>query len=135
MEEDVEETMTTILVADDEPSLRLLVSGTLRSSDYTLVEAADGDEAWHLLQESHPAVALLDVQMPGKTGLDLTKAIKSDVELSSTYVVLLTSKAQAADVSAGLKAGAERYLTKPFSPRVLREVVQAALKSRQDGQL
>ena len=125
--------LTTILVADDEPSLRLLVTGTLRSNDYTLVEAADGDEAWSLLQESHPAVALLDVQMPGKTGLDLTRAIKSDAELSGTYVVLLTSKAQAADVSAGMAAGAERYLTKPFSPRALREIVQDALKSREEG--
>lgn len=122
--------MTTVLIADDEQSLRLLVSATIMSDEYDVVEAADGDEAWALMQQHQPSVALLDVQMPGKTGLDLTRAIRSDPRFARTFVVLLTSKAQQTDVQAGLEAGADRYLTKPFSPLELLTVVEQALTKR-----
>jgi CheY-like chemotaxis protein len=115
------------LIADDEPSLRLLVSATIVSDEYDVVEAVDGDEAWDLLRQHRPTVALLDVQMPGRTGLDLTHAIRGDPELARTFVVLLTSKAQQADIQAGLAAGADRYLTKPFSPLELLTVVEQAV--------
>jgi CheY-like chemotaxis protein len=120
-------THKTVLVADDERSLRLLVNATIASDQYAVIEAADGDEAWRLLLEYRPAVALLDVQMPGRTGLDITRAIRSQPQLSDTHIVLLTSKAQDADVKAGLAAGADRYLTKPFSPLELLTVVEEAL--------
>jgi CheY-like chemotaxis protein len=120
-------THRTVLIADDERSLRLLVNATISSDQYSVVEAADGDEAWRLLLERKPAVALLDVQMPGRSGLEIAKAIRSEPELSGTHVVLLTSKAQDADIRAGLEAGADRYLTKPFSPLELLSVVEQAL--------
>jgi two-component system alkaline phosphatase synthesis response regulator PhoP/two-component system response regulator VicR len=116
-----------VLIADDERSLRLLVNATISSDQYAVIEAADGDEAWRLLLECKPAVALLDVQMPGRSGLDIPRAIRSDPELSGTHVVLLTSKALDADIQAGLAAGADRYLTKPFSPLELLTVVEEAL--------
>ena len=119
--------MKTVLIADDEASLRLLVSATLASDQYAIVEAADGDEAWALIQQHHPTVALLDVQMPGRTGLELAQAIKGEPTLASTQVILLTSKAQQADIAAGLAAGADLYLTKPFSPLELMTVVEQAL--------
>ena len=119
--------MKTVLIADDEPSLRLLVRVTVGSDEYGLLEAADGDEAWALVRQHRPAVALLDVQMPGRTGLELARAIKADPELAGTRVILLTSKAQAADIAAGLAAGADRYLTKPFSPLELLATVEQAL--------
>ena len=119
--------MTTVLIADDEPSLRLLVSATIASDEYDVVEAMDGDEAWSLIRRHRPNVALLDVQMPGRTGLDLTRAIRKDPELAAMRVILLTSKAQHADVEAGLEAGADRYLTKPFSPLELLRVVEQAV--------
>ena len=119
--------MKRLLIADDQPSLRLLVSATLASDDYEIVEAADGDEAWALLREQQTDLALLDVQMPGKTGLELTRAIKADEALARTVVILLSSKAQAADVEAGLEAGADLYLTKPFSPIELLGTVDRAL--------
>ena len=108
--------MRTVVIADDEPSLRLLVSATIASEGFDVLEASDGDEAWQLLRQHHPDVALLDVQMPGMTGLELTRAIKASSELSSTQVVLLSAKALEADIQEGLNAGADRYLTKPFSP-------------------
>ncbi len=121
--------MTTVLIADDEPSLRLLVSATIASDEYEVVEAVDGDEAWGLIRLHRPNVVLLDVQMPGRTGLDLTRAIRDDPDLASTSVILLTSKAQQADIEAGLAAGADRYLTKPFSPLELLRVVEQAVGS------
>lgn len=120
--------MVTVLIADDEAPLRLLVAATIESNEYAVVEAADGDEAWALLQQHRPAVALLDVSMPGRTGLELARAIKADPELAATRIVLLTAKAQPADVAAGLAAGADLYLTKPFSPLELIAVVEKALK-------
>jgi two-component system phosphate regulon response regulator PhoB len=121
--------MKTVLIADDEPSLRLLVNATIMSDEYDVVEAVDGDEAWRLIRECKPSVALLDVQMPGLTGLDLAQAIRRDPDLSGMFVVLLTSKAQQADIQAGLAAGADRYLTKPFSPLELLTLVEQAVGS------
>jgi CheY-like chemotaxis protein len=117
----------TVLIADDEPNLRRLVHATIKSDQYEIVEATDGDEAWQLLQAHHPDVALLDVQMPGRTGLDLVRLIKAAPELASTHVILLTSQARETDIHAGLSAGADRYLTKPFSPLELLTVVEQAL--------
>ena len=119
--------MQTVLIVDDEPSIRLLVSATIASDQYRVVEAADGDEAWRLLQAHRPAIVLLDVQMPGRSGLELTRAIKADPALGRTKVILLTAKTQEADVRAGAKAGADLYLTKPFSPLQLLTVVEEAL--------
>jgi CheY-like chemotaxis protein len=121
--------MTTVLIADDEPSLRLLVNATIASDEYDVIEAIDGDDAWTLIRRHRPQVVLLDVQMPGRTGLDLARAIRADPELRHMCVILLTSKAQEADVQAGLAAGADRYLTKPFSPLELLRVVEHALES------
>ena len=122
--------MTRVLIADDEQSLRLLVSATIMSDEYDVVEAADGDEAWQLVQQFRPSIALLDVQMPGLTGLDLTRAIRQNPELARMFIVLLTSKAQQSDVQAGLDAGADRYLTKPFSPLELLTIVEQASTDR-----
>ncbi len=119
--------MQTVLIVDDEPSIRLLVSATIASDQYRVVEAADGDEAWRLLQAHRPAVVLLDIQMPGRSGLELTQAIKADPAFERTKVILLTAKTQEADVRAGVEAGADLYLTKPFSPLELLTVVEEAL--------
>jgi CheY-like chemotaxis protein len=121
--------VTTVLIADDEPSLRLLVSATIASDEYDVVEAIDGDEAWGLIRQHRPSVVLLDVQMPGRTGLELARAIRQDPDLAKTCVILLTSKAQQSDVQAGMDAGADRYLTKPFSPLELLRVVEQAVEA------
>lgn len=116
-----------VLIADDEPSLRVLVNATIASGQYSVVEAVDGDQAWQLLAEHKPALALLDVQMPGRNGLELTRAIRAEPELAQMHVILLTSQAQEADIQAGLAAGADRYLTKPFSPLELLTLVEEML--------
>ena len=119
--------LQTVLIADDEPSLRLLVSVTIASDQYRVLEAEDGDAAWDLLLQYRPAVALLDVAMPGRSGLDLTRAIRAQPELAATHVILLTAKAQAADLRAGREAGADHYLTKPFSPLELLTLLERTL--------
>ncbi|MBI3970892.1 MAG: response regulator [Chloroflexi bacterium] len=121
--------MNRVLIADDEPNLRLLVSATIASEECEVVEAADGDEAWALIEQNPPRVALLDVQMPGRTGLELARAIKERSDLAGITVIMLTSKAQQADIQAGLAAGADVYLTKPFSPLELLGVVEHALET------
>ena len=120
--------LRTVLIADDEPSMRLLVHATIESDDYRVVEAADGLEAWAMIEKQKPSLVLLDVQMPGRTGLEVLQAVKADPSLASTRVILLTSKAQESDVEAGLIAGADFYLTKPFSPLDLLTRVEEALR-------
>jgi CheY-like chemotaxis protein len=120
--------LRTVLIADDESSMRLLVHATIESDDYAVVEAVDGAEAWAMIQKFKPSLVLLDVQMPGQSGLEVLRLLKADPELKATRVILLTSKAQESDVEAGLIAGADFYLTKPFSPLDLLTRVEEALQ-------
>ena len=120
--------LRTVLIADDEPSMRLLVHATIESDDYAVLEATDGTEAWAMIKEHRPSLVLLDVQMPGRSGFDVLRLVKADQDLVSTRVILLTSQAQESDVEAGLIAGADFYLTKPFSPLDLLTRVEEALE-------
>lgn len=120
--------MTTILIADDEANLRLLVSASLAAEDCDVIEAADGDQAWDLILQHRPEVAILDVQMPGRTGLEVTQAIKADPALAHIQVIILTSKARPSDIDAGTAVGADVYLTKPFLPVELLTAVERALE-------
>ncbi len=122
-----QQTKATVLIADDESSMRLLVHATIQSNDYQVVEATDGIEAWTMIQEYKPSLVLLDIQMPGRNGLEVLKLIKSDPSLKATRVILLTAKALASDVEIGMRAGADLYLTKPFSPLELLTRVDEAL--------
>jgi DNA-binding response OmpR family regulator len=122
------ELLRTVLIADDESSIRLLVHATIESDDYAVVEAADGAQAWALTKELKPSLVLLDVQMPGQSGLEVLRSIKADPTLKATRVILLTSKAQEDDIEVGLIAGADFYLTKPFSPLDLLTRVEEALQ-------
>ena len=108
--------------------MRMLVHATIESDDYMVVEACDGAEAWAMVQKYRPSLVLLDVQMPGQSGLDVLRLIKADPTLSNTRVILLTAKAQETDIEEGLIAGADFYLTKPFSPLDLLTRVEEALE-------
>ena len=117
----------TVLVADDEPSVRLLVTETIAAYEYNVVEASDGDEAWNLIRQYRPALALLDIRMPGRTGMEILRSIKGDPDLAGTRVILLTASTAQSEVDAGILAGADFYLTKPFSPRELLARVDEAI--------
>ena len=117
----------TVVVADDEPSIRLLVQATIGSEDINVVEVSDRDEAWSVIQANKPSLVLLDVRMPGPSGLDILRAIRSDASLAGTKVIMLSASALATDMAAGLAAGADFYLIKPFSPRDLLSRLDEAL--------
>jgi DNA-binding response OmpR family regulator len=119
-----------VLVADDDDDIRELLKFRLERSGYRVLEATDGEEALTLAQESRPDLAVLDVMMPKLDGLELTRRLRAQDATRAMPIILLTARAQDADVQAGFAAGADDYLRKPFSPEELRARVQAILGRR-----
>ena len=119
-----------VLAADDDQLIRELIQFRLERSGYEVVTAADGDEALRLARERLPDLAVLDVMMPGLNGYEVTRRLRAEEATSGIPVILLTARVQEADVSQGFEAGADDYLTKPFSPQELRARVQAILGRR-----
>jgi two-component system, OmpR family, phosphate regulon response regulator PhoB len=117
--------MTTILIVDDEPSILDLVRFTLEDADVRVVEASDGAEALLLARRVKPDLVLLDVQMPRLNGLEVCRQLRLEPALTRTPIVMLTAAGQEADRARGREAGADEYLTKPFSPLALLALVEA----------
>ncbi len=107
---------TVVLVADDDDDILLLVTTRLRRDGFEVIQARDGDEALDLALERRPAIAVLDIGMPGLDGLAVVRAIRADDATKEMRVLLLTAKAQESDVRRGFEAGADAYVKKPFSP-------------------
>ena len=120
----------TVLIVDDEPNVRALVHNSIESPYYQVIEACDGEEAWLLIKERKPALVLLDIRMPRRSGFEVLSAIRADPELRGTQVMILTSSGEQKDIDAGIIAGADFYLTKPFSPSDLLERVSEAIGRR-----
>jgi DNA-binding response OmpR family regulator len=116
-----------VLVADDDEDILLLVTTRLRRDGFEVVSASSGDAALALARESRPAIAVLDIGMPGLDGLEVLEQIRADDELRGTLVLLLTAKAQESDVRRGYEAGADAYVRKPFSPAELSKRVRELL--------
>ena len=119
--------MKKLLIVDDEDGVRALVRMTLDNGLYEIIEACDGLEALDLAREHHPDLVLLDVMLPDLSGMDVCRKIKDDPELASTTVVMLTARAQTADLGDAEEAGADGYFTKPFSPIALTRKVESIL--------
>jgi two-component system, OmpR family, alkaline phosphatase synthesis response regulator PhoP len=122
--------MPTVLIVDDEQHIRLLIEQTLEELEDDGVElqtAADGEMALDVVRNHKPELVFLDVMMPKLNGFEVCRAIKADLGLAGTTVVMLTAKGQAYDREQGLAAGADRYLTKPFDPDELLDVAREAL--------
>ncbi len=125
--------MSRILVADDEPHIRKLVSFSLGNHGYEVVEAIDGGEAVRLAGETEPDLILLDVMMPVMTGYDALKAIKADPATAHIPVVMLSAKSQRTEIEEGLAYGAREYITKPFTPKDLVQRVGELLADAGEG--
>ena len=123
---------STILVCDNEEILRGLVRASLDGNGYTLVEARDGDEAVEQARLVRPDLILLDMMMPGQSGLDVLAELRRDPELRGTPVLMLTARAQLTDREAAHLAGADRFLAKPVSPLELDGVVKELLGHDRD---
>ena len=124
----------TILVADDDPTIVRLLTLTLEQDGFRVVTAEDGDAAIRLATDEHPSLILLDWQMPGADGIEVTRALRAndDPVLRDVPVVLITSQAGEENTAAGFAAGVTDYLTKPFRPAHVRSRVQAWLQRRAD---
>jgi CheY-like chemotaxis protein len=116
--------MPSVLIVDDDPSIRKLVATTLEDvAGFELVEAADGDEALELAGQQPPAIVLLDIDMPGIDGLEACRRLRAEPVTAGATVVMLTAAAGEEAQRAAEEAGADLFLTKPFSPLELLRLV------------
>jgi DNA-binding response OmpR family regulator len=115
----------TILVVDDDPVIVRLLEVNFEMEGFTVRMAGDGQEGLDVARAEHPDVVLSDVMMPKLSGLELVSGLKADASTASIPVILLSAKAQASDIRAGMAAGADDYVTKPFEPL---ELVDRVLK-------
>lgn len=119
--------MKTILLADDEPNLRLLVRTTLSDPRFRILEAADGSAALRLAKDEHPDVIVLDWMMPGMSGIEVAAALREDPLTRGIPIIMLTAKGQQADRDQTARLDVTAHLAKPFSPLELLEKVDALL--------
>lgn len=117
-----------ILVVEDEPDIRKLVHYNLAQERFKVIEAEDGEKALKLVQREKPHLIVLDLMLPGLSGLELCRNLRGRPETSQIPILMLTAKAGEADRIVGLEMGADDYLTKPFSPRELVARVKAILR-------
>jgi DNA-binding response OmpR family regulator len=118
---------TKILIADDEPNILISLEFLMKREGFEVQLARDGQEALDALRRERPALLLLDVMMPRRTGFEVVQEIRADEALRSLKVLMLTAKGRETDVAKGLALGADAYMTKPFSTRELVDKVRALL--------
>jgi two-component system phosphate regulon response regulator PhoB len=119
-----------ILVVDDEEDILELVRFNLSREGFSVICAATGEEALKMAVGGGVDLVILDLMLPGINGLEVAKALKKNARTQQVPIVMLTAKGEEADVVAGLEIGADDYVTKPFSPRVLTARVRAVLRRR-----
>jgi two-component system alkaline phosphatase synthesis response regulator PhoP len=119
-----------ILIADDAPHIARSLSFVLQKEGFSVDVANTGEEALKKIREKRPKAVFLDIVMPKMTGLDICKEIKTDPALKDTYIIILTAKGGDMDRQECMSAGADEYMTKPFSPS---EVLERVLKLFSQG--
>lgn len=124
--------MAKILVCDDEDVLRALVRATLEPAGHEIVEARTGDEAVELVRSARPDVVVLDMMMPGRSGIDVLEELRADLDpgVAGATVIMLTARAQVTERDRAEQVGADRFLSKPFSPAQLASLVDEVLGER-----
>ncbi len=122
-----------ILVVDDEPDILELVRYNLVKDGFKVSTAESGEQCLELIAKSLPDLVLLDLMLPGIDGLDVTRALRAEARTAKLPVVMLTAKGEEEDVVMGLELGADDYVPKPFSPKVLSARVKSVLRRRARG--
>ncbi|CAG0935049.1 Alkaline phosphatase synthesis transcriptional regulatory protein PhoP [Thermoflexales bacterium] len=123
-----------ILVVDDDRQIVRLVQSYLQQSGFTVLTAYDGAEALHALRREKPDLMVLDLMLPGRDGLEVTRIVRNDVALAAIPILMLTARVEDVDKLIGLELGADDYLTKPFNPQEVVARVKAILR-RSSGTL
>ncbi len=118
----------TVLIVDDEPFILRSLSYVLERAGFKVLQARDGDEALEALRDGRPRLVVLDVMMPKRNGYEVCEIVKGDPDLRDTYVILLTAKGQGSAKDRGVEAGADEFMTKPFSPSRLVERIRQLLE-------
>lgn len=118
----------TILLVDDEPHVLEVLRVTLEDLGFRLIEAQDGPGALEMAKQENPDLVVLDVMLPSMSGLEVCRALKESSQTEGMPVIMLTARSEEEDAKAGYEAGADRYLTKPFSPLTLLTEVVKLLK-------
>ena len=118
----------TILVVEDEPDIRKLLQYNLVQERYKVIEAEDSEQALKILQRARPNLIILDLMLPGMSGMELCKLLRDRQDTAHLPILMLTAKAGEADKVIGLEMGADDYLAKPFSPREMVARVRAILR-------
>jgi DNA-binding response OmpR family regulator len=122
-----------ILIAEDEASIVASLEFLMRRAGFETRVARDGDAAVRLLREFRPQLVLLDIMLPGRSGFEVCRAIRGDAEMRGTRVLMLTAKGGANDAAQGVEAGADEYMSKPFSTKDLVARVRALLAGTAAG--
>jgi len=132
-------TATSILIVEDEPAIREMVAMALERADFSVVQAGSAGEAERRLADGLPDLIVLDWMMPGVSGIELARRLRRDDYTKQVPIIMLTARGEEDDRVRGLDAGADDYLTKPFSPRELiariRAVMRRTAPAGEDGVL
>jgi two-component system phosphate regulon response regulator PhoB len=123
----------TILAVDDEEDILELVRYNLEKEGYIIHTATSGEDAVRMIKKSPPDLVILDLMLPGMDGLDVCKSLKNDPKTKQIPIIMLTAKGDESDIVLGLELGSDDYVTKPFSPKVLRARVKAVLRRGEVG--
>jgi two-component system phosphate regulon response regulator PhoB len=123
-------TKTNILIIEDEEDIRELVKYNLQRENFGVLEAESGEEGLKLVERAIPDLILLDLMLPGKDGLEICRILKRDSRTQNIPVVMMTARGEESDIITGLELGADDYIVKPFSPKVLGARVKAVLRRK-----
>jgi two-component system, OmpR family, phosphate regulon response regulator PhoB len=121
-------TAKTVLIVDDEAPIREMIAVALEMADYQCLEAADAQQGHALVVDRHPDLILLDWMMPGTSGIEFARRLKRDPLTAEIPIIMLTARSEEDNKILGLEAGADDYITKPFSPRELVARLKAVLR-------
>ncbi len=125
--------MTTVLIVDDSPMIREMVSGHLTQHGFKVEEANDGADAVEKIQAKQPDLIVTDVVMPRMNGYELCRWIKNNAQTKNLPVVMCTTKSEEFDKYWGMKQGADAYITKPYQPPELLNIVQQLLRKVEES--
>ena len=125
----------TVLIVDDEEDIQELVKLSLQREGYEVLTVATGDNALVVARSRQPSLIILDLLLPGLAGLDVCKILKADPKTQAIPIIILSAKSEESDIVAGLELGADDYITKPFSAKVLVARVRRALRKEAEQSL